>query len=123
MLDAILLPAELHTEVPVLTWVFGTASLLSLGGGIALGVLSSDVDRDGATMREVFDFYDAREREAIAANVLYVAAGGFAVAALVPLIVALAEDTSDPAPTLTLVPSFGLDPSGPSVGLLAGGAF
>lgn len=124
VLDATLVPAEHHVEVPVLTWVLGSAALLSLGGGIALGLVSQEDARAGATMRQVDAFYEARIREAIAANVLYVGAGALALGALVPLIVALVEDAeAAEAPALTLVPSLGIGADGPTLGLSAGGLF
>jgi PEGA domain len=102
VLDAVLLPAERHLEVPPLTWVFGGASLATLGGAIALGVLSGAQPRGDATMRDTFEFFDAREREAIGANVLYAAAGAFLVAAVIPFVVRLIE--GEPTRTLTIAP-------------------
>lgn len=122
ILDAVLTPAAHHFEVPILTWTFGAAALLALGGGVTLGVLSAGSVDDRATMREVFEFFDAREREAVSANVLFATAGAFTLAALVPLIVALVEE---PAPsTWALFPRLELDLDGVSGGgLVVGGRF
>lgn len=122
ILDAVLTPAAHHFEVPVLTWTFGAAALLALGGGVTLGVLSDAAVDDRATMREVFEFFDAREREAVSANVLFATAGAFALAALVPLILSLVEE---PAPTSwAILPRLELDARGVSGGSLGvGGRF
>jgi hypothetical protein len=89
---------------------------------VTLGVLSAGSVDDRATMREVFEFFDAREREAVSANVLFATAGAFTLAALVPLIVALVEE---PAPsTWALFPRLELDLDGVSGGgLVVGGRF
>lgn len=119
VLDAVPAPVSSSFEVPALTWVLGGASLLALGGGIALGISSQATVTPDATMREVFEFFDAREREAIAADVLYGLAGAFAVGAIVPLAFALAGD-DDPA--LALLPRFTFGPA-PAAELTVRGQF
>ncbi len=121
-LDAVLTLAVHHFEVPVLTWTFGAAALLALGGGVTLGVLSGASVDGSATMREVFEFFDAREREAVSANVLFAVSGAFTLAALIPLIVALAEEPA--APAFSLLPRLDLDEGGVrGVALELGGRF
>jgi hypothetical protein len=99
VLDAVPTVAEVTFEVPALTWVFGGAAIVAFGGGIALGVLSQSTPSGDATMREVFEFYDSREREAVAADILYGVGAASAATALVPLILAL---TAQPSPVAVL---------------------
>lgn len=122
ILDAVLTPAAHHFEVPALTWTFGAAALLALGGGVTLGVLSGASVEGTSTMREVFEFFDAREREAVSANVLFATAGAFTLAAIIPLILALVEE---PAPaSIAVLPRLELDAVGVSgLGLGVGGRF
>lgn len=102
VLDAAPTPVAFSLDVPELTWIFGSAALLTLAGGIAFGIASQETVPLEATMREVFSFYEAREREAIAADVLYVVAALSAGAAVVPVV--LAATASGPSLEVGLGP-------------------
>lgn len=75
VLDATLVPVERGREISPLTWLPGLAGLALFGTGIGLGVVSQEPAGPTLTMRQTFEFFDAREREAIAANVLYAVGG------------------------------------------------
>ncbi len=80
-------------HVHPLVWIAGAVAAASLATAIPLGVSSQETlalpleaRRQGTPRRaEALAFYEAREREAIAADVLYVLGGAAAVAAAVAL--------------------------------------
>ena len=80
-------------SVHPLVWIGGGVAVASLAAAITLGVLSqqqldvTDTQRaNGDVLRaDLVAFYDARGREAIAADVLFGLAGGAAITAVVSL--------------------------------------
>ncbi len=80
-------------QIHPVVWIGGGVAIASLGAAIALGILSqesfdvTDAQRASGDVRraDLVAFYDARMREAIAADVLFGVAGGAAIAAVVAL--------------------------------------
>jgi hypothetical protein len=113
--------AEVHLEahlpwrarpretVNPLVWIGGGVALGALAGALALGVASQaslEPSRQGrlegeVTRAEVVGFYDAREREAVAANALFGLAGAAAIAGAVALFFPLVDERAD---DLSLIP-------------------
>jgi hypothetical protein len=120
VLDAVPVPVESTFEVPPLTWALGGAAVLALGGAIAIGASSQAGLPPDLTMREVFEFFDAREREAYTADILFGVGGALAIGAAVPLVFAAVG--GEPAAAVSLVPTFSPGPA-PRVGLTVGGSF
>ncbi|HJL15414.1 MAG TPA: PEGA domain-containing protein, partial [Sandaracinaceae bacterium LLY-WYZ-13_1] len=108
--------AELHLDAPLsatgverresihpLVWVGAGLSAGALAAGIALGVASQetfDPSREArlngdVTRAEVLGFYDARTREAVAADILFGVAGAAALAAVVSLFFPVVELAPD----------------------------
>ncbi len=93
-LEARLVPSVVE-EISPFAWIAGGLALAALVPAIALGVSSqatlAPTPEERASMAvtraELLAFYDAREREAIAADVLFALGGAAAVATLVAFLV------------------------------------
>jgi hypothetical protein len=103
-------------DVPWPTWVFGGIAIGALAAGIVVGVSSTAVAPDGATMRGVQAFYESRANEAIAADVLF----GCAVAATAGAVVPLVLELVNAPPTTTTV---SVQPGLGGATLVVGGRF
>lgn len=93
-LEAHLRPLVRRTEaVHPLVWIGGGIAAAAMGGAIALGVLSQErleLSREArwtgeVTRAEAVGFFDTREREAIAADILFSVAGAAAIVGAVAL--------------------------------------
>lgn len=93
-LEARLAPSVVE-EISPFAWIAGGLSLAALGPAIALGVssqaqLEPTPEERGSmavTRAELLGFYETREREAIAADVLFAIGGAAAVASLIAFLV------------------------------------
>ncbi|MEC7518717.1 MAG: PEGA domain-containing protein [Myxococcota bacterium] len=86
--------ARVEESIHPAVWVLGGVAAGSLAAAVALGVssqtgfdpLEAEARQGGAVTRaEALEFYAAREREAIAADVLFAVAGAAAIAGVVAL--------------------------------------
>lgn len=74
-------------ELPVLSIVGGTVAVIAAAVAIGLAIASSSEPPGSLTMREVIDVYfPAREREALASNILFGVAGAGLIAAAIGLV-------------------------------------
>lgn len=96
VLDMTLAPALRGLEISPLSWAPIASGLALLGVALGLGIASQDGAPATLTMRETFAFFDAREREAIAADVLYAVGGAALALGVVSLVVDLARGTAGP---------------------------
>jgi hypothetical protein len=113
-LEAQLLPRVRRTEaINPLVWFGAGVAVGALAGAIALGVSSQatfELTREArlngdVTRAEVVGFFDAREREAIAADVLFGVAGAAAIVGVVALFFPVVGEEPTEGVSLLPVPS------------------
>jgi hypothetical protein len=92
MLSVELTPRSVDVPMSPWTWALGVSTLALGVPAIGLGLASLGTPDTMASMREVRAFYDARTTEALAANVLFVAAGVALVGTVVSVVLDLFTD-------------------------------
>ncbi len=107
-LEARLRHVVVDEQIHPLAWIAGGVAIAAMAAAIPLGVVSqtaldpSEAQRRSmeVTRADVLAFYDARSREAIAADVLFAVAGAAAIASLVALFFPVRRELGEAGLTL-----------------------